>query len=178
MFHYGDVVSFHCDFAYVMIGNPTILCTSNGVWNGSVPTCEYAYCERIPDDPSQGLFLETGTEEKYIPFFENVTVSCHETGRPLRTTATSGFRQCVFDPHDGMPMHWLSGARPSCPRIDCGPPPETPWFNLRVSCRYQVQSQLLLRLRRDVYTGRKILNERQYHSMSRGWNMGLWRLEM
>lgn len=40
MFHYGDVVSFQCDFAFVMVGNPTILCTSNGVWNGSVPSCE------------------------------------------------------------------------------------------------------------------------------------------
>ncbi|XP_055948273.1 uncharacterized protein LOC129981454 isoform X2 [Argiope bruennichi] len=139
MFHYGDVVNFHCDFAYVMIGNPTILCTSNGVWNGSVPTCEYAYCERLPDDPSQGLFLETETEEKYIPFFENVTVSCHEVGRPLRSTATSGFRQCVFDPHDGMPMHWLSGARPSCPRIDCGPPPETPGatYGFHADTRYK-----------------------------------------
>lgn len=40
MFHYGDVVSFLCDFAHVMVGSPTILCTSNGVWNGSVPSCE------------------------------------------------------------------------------------------------------------------------------------------
>lgn len=75
-----------------------------------------AHCERLPDDPAQGLLFESESDSKYIPFFENVTVACHEVGRPLRSTRTAGFRQCVFDPHEGLPQqHWLSGARPMCP---------------------------------------------------------------
>ena len=77
-----------------------------------------AHCERLPDDPAQGLLFESESESKYIPFFENVTVACHEVGRPLRSTLTAGFRQCVFDPREGLPQqHWLSGARPMCPRM-------------------------------------------------------------
>lgn len=77
-----------------------------------------AHCERLPDDPAQGLLFESESESKYIPFFENVTVACHEVGRPLRSTLTAGFRQCVFDPREGLPQqHWLSGARPVCPSM-------------------------------------------------------------
>lgn len=38
--HYGDHVSFQCDFGYVMKGSSGLNCNSNGAWNGSVPTCE------------------------------------------------------------------------------------------------------------------------------------------
>lgn len=77
-----------------------------------------AHCERLPDDPAQGLLFESESDGKYIPFFENVTVACHEIGRPLRSTVTAGFRQCVFDPREGLPQHhWLSGSRPTCPRM-------------------------------------------------------------
>lgn len=33
-----------------------------------------------------------------VPFKENVTLKCENPGRTLRGTATSGFRQCVYDP--------------------------------------------------------------------------------
>lgn len=33
-----------------------------------------------------------------MPFKENVTIHCNSMGRKLRGTATSGFRQCVYDP--------------------------------------------------------------------------------
>ena len=49
-----------------------------------------------------------------------------QVGKPLRDTATSGFRQCVYDPAPGRPDYWLSGSQPGCPRADCGPPPPIP----------------------------------------------------
>lgn len=33
-----------------------------------------------------------------VPFKENVTLKCENPGRTLRGSATSGFRQCVYDP--------------------------------------------------------------------------------
>jgi len=33
-----------------------------------------------------------------VPFKENVTLKCESPGRTLRGSATSGFRQCVYDP--------------------------------------------------------------------------------
>lgn len=72
----------------------------------------------MPDDPAQGLLFESESEDKYIPFFANVTVTCHEVGRPLPDTYTASIRQCVYDPREGLPQeHWLSGARPMCPSM-------------------------------------------------------------
>lgn len=58
-------------------------------------------------------------------FKENVTLTCKSVGRSLRNTATSSFRQCVYDPKPGRPEYWLSGVRPTCPRADCGDPMPT-----------------------------------------------------
>ena len=33
-YRFGDLVSFMCDFGYVMEGNSGLLCTSSGEWNG------------------------------------------------------------------------------------------------------------------------------------------------
>lgn len=42
-FHFGDLVSFQCHFGFVMAGSASLLCTSGGVWNGSVPECQCEY---------------------------------------------------------------------------------------------------------------------------------------
>lgn len=57
---------------------------------------------------------------------QNVSLQCDEVGKPLRKTASSDFRQCVFNPLPGRPDYWLSGRDPDCPRIDCGVPPPVP----------------------------------------------------
>lgn len=61
-----------------------------------------------------------------VPFKHNVTLNCNNKGRYLRKTATSGFRQCVYNPKPGFPDYWLSGLQPACPRVDCGTPLPTP----------------------------------------------------
>ncbi|XP_052128948.1 sushi, von Willebrand factor type A, EGF and pentraxin domain-containing protein 1 [Frankliniella occidentalis] len=127
MFHFGDLVSFQCNFGYVMSGPASLLCTSGGVWNGSVPQCQYAKCVSLPDDKNEGLsVLRTDQGSVLVPFKENVTLNCGSVGRTLRRTASSGFRQCVYDPKPGFPEYWLSGVPPSCPRVDCGIPLPTP----------------------------------------------------
>ena len=50
-----------------------------------------------------------------VPFLQNVTVNCEETGRPLRMTATANFRQCVYNPQAGKQDYWLAGNQPQCP---------------------------------------------------------------
>ncbi|XP_063614589.1 sushi, von Willebrand factor type A, EGF and pentraxin domain-containing protein 1-like isoform X2 [Penaeus indicus] len=127
MYHYGDLVKFHCNFGYVMIGSDTLTCTSNGAWNGTLPECSYASCTPLQDDPAQGLTINYASPDKpEVPYMENVTVSCNVPGRPLRKTLTSGFRECVYDPQPGLPDYWLSGIAPQCPRVSCGLPAETP----------------------------------------------------
>ena len=81
-----------------------------------------------------------GRPSPSIPFGQNVTIACDETGRSLRRTLTSGFRQCVYDPRPDFGLtYWMSGAQPDCPRIDCGVPPSVPGADYGdfVDTRYQ-----------------------------------------
>lgn len=39
-YHFGDLVKFQCEFGYVMAGSSSLMCTSAGVWNGTVPECQ------------------------------------------------------------------------------------------------------------------------------------------
>ncbi|XP_071439306.1 uncharacterized protein uif isoform X2 [Hetaerina americana] len=127
MYHFGDLVSFQCNFGYVMMGTASLLCTSGGMWNGTVPECKYAQCVSLQDDKTEGLaVLRPNQESVLLPFRENVTLNCGSTGRLLRKTATSGFRQCVYDPKPGFPDYWLSGLQPGCPRVNCGVPLPSP----------------------------------------------------
>ncbi|XP_074599235.1 sushi, von Willebrand factor type A, EGF and pentraxin domain-containing protein uif isoform X2 [Brevipalpus obovatus] len=129
-YYFGDIIKFHCDFGYLMNGASNLLCTSNGVWNGTVPECMYAFCPTLAANEDQGLAYRFGEDRidgkiAAVPYLANVTVSCEQEGKPLRRTASAGFRQCVFDPKLGTPEFWLSGSPPSCPGVDCGPPPNT-----------------------------------------------------
>lgn len=69
----------------------------------------------INPDSKQGLEVHVSEDIQAIPYLDNVTISCEETGRPLRMTATSNFRQCVYNPQSGKPNYWLSGKTPQCP---------------------------------------------------------------
>ncbi|XP_032681239.1 sushi, von Willebrand factor type A, EGF and pentraxin domain-containing protein 1 isoform X1 [Odontomachus brunneus] len=125
--HFADLVRFQCNFGYVLSGSAAVICTSSGAWNGTVPECQYAKCVSLPDDKNEGLAVKrTDTNSVLVPFKQNVTLECSSDGRYLRSTVTSAFRQCVYDPKPGFPDYWLSGLQPACPRVDCGKPPPTP----------------------------------------------------
>ncbi|XP_040577922.1 uncharacterized protein uif [Lepeophtheirus salmonis] len=121
VYRYGDEIKFKCNFGYNLIGGSILFCSSGGLWNGSVPSCQYAQCFNVDGNESEGLVIDS--KELEIPFKQNVTVYCEKSGKPLRRTVTSNFRQCVFNPTPGMHDYWLSGTTPSCPPINCGIPP-------------------------------------------------------
>ncbi|XP_055387901.1 uncharacterized protein LOC129616312 isoform X2 [Condylostylus longicornis] len=138
--HFGEVVHFHCDFGYVLSGSASLLCLSSGQWNGTVPECHYAKCVSLVDEKNEGLMVvRPDPDSVLVPFRDNVTLTCNNPGRYLRGTASSGFRQCVYDPKPGLPDYWLSGLKPSCPRVDCHLPMPTPGaeYGQYVDTRYQ-----------------------------------------
>lgn len=58
-----------------------------------------AKCVSLPDDKANGLeVVRLDSTNVLVPFRENVSLTCSSTGRILRKTATSSFRQCVYDP--------------------------------------------------------------------------------
>jgi len=139
-YRFGDMIKFMCNFGYEMVGNPSLLCTSSGDWNGSIPECRMATCTSIENDPAEGLEVARDSQDELqIPFNQNVTLSCNQVGKPLRRRATAGFRQCVYDPRPGSPDYWLSGSQPECPRVDCGEPPLIPGADYGdfIDTRYQ-----------------------------------------
>jgi hypothetical protein len=150
-YRFGDMINFACDFGFVMAGSPSLLCTSNGQWNGTVPECQMAACTALTDDPAEGLEVrrraaadgaeeeQTETAELQIAFGRNISLTCNQMGKPLRRRVTAGFRQCVYDPRPGSPDYWLSGSPPACPRIDCGAPPLIPGADYGdfIDTRYQ-----------------------------------------
>ena len=151
-FHFGDLVRFRCNFGYIIHGSPSVLCTSAGSWNGTIPECIKAVCPIMNEDSNQGMVVRSADESsvtrsadgslKFIPYKYNVTIDCVEEGRSLRGTASSSYRQCVYDPsfkgltpsnelwskqadYLSKSDYWLSGLSPACPRVDCGKPPVT-----------------------------------------------------
>lgn len=126
MHHFGDVVAFQCRIGYLLVGSSALQCTAGGSWNASAPECQPATCFPLSDDSSQGLGVARPTENALVPYRQNVTLNCSEPGRPLARSPFASFRECVYDPRPGSPAYWFSGAQPSCPRVDCGKPPETP----------------------------------------------------
>jgi len=139
-YEFGDMMKFMCNFGYIMTGNPSLLCTSSGDWNGTIPECTMATCTSIGNDPAEGLeVIRDDPEDLQIPFQSNITLQCGQIGKPLRHRATAGFRQCVYDPRVGSPDYWLSGVQPQCPRVDCGTPPLIPGadYGEFIDTRYQ-----------------------------------------
>lgn len=58
-----------------------------------------ARCVTLSDDRKDGLqIIRADPDNVLVPFRENVTITCKTPGRYLRNTASSGFRQCVYDP--------------------------------------------------------------------------------
>ena len=74
-----DMMRFMCDFGYVMSGSPSLLCTSAGEWNGTVPECIAATCPSLTDNEAEGLTVyRDDPESLQIAFSDNVTLSCDQ----------------------------------------------------------------------------------------------------
>ena len=43
-YRFSDVIKFMCDFGYELSDERSLLCTSSGEWNGTVPECRPATC--------------------------------------------------------------------------------------------------------------------------------------
>ena len=124
MHHFMDVVQFQCDYGYVLQGADTLECLNTGRWNETIPTCVPATCNPLRLQNISVTYSDP--ESRMVSLAQNVSFACNTPGMPLRNTATSNFRQCVYDPTYDQEDYWLSGAKPECVRRDCGDPPETP----------------------------------------------------
>ena len=70
-FTYESIISYSCDSGYKLIGNVTIICEADTLWNASVPTCQLVDCGD-PGIPENGQ--HTGDNFTYKSI---VTYSCN-----------------------------------------------------------------------------------------------------
>ncbi|XP_072018431.1 sushi, von Willebrand factor type A, EGF and pentraxin domain-containing protein 1-like [Amphiura filiformis] len=152
---YGDVVSYHCDTNYTLLGPRIRQCQASGLWSGYSPICKKTSCglreilhARIVGDFSDKDIVLPGTSVQYIcvPGYEMIgrnNVTCKTNGRwtsypechPIRCLVhgviADGYikllqRTCMTSGRWG-------GVEPRCEPVSCGEPPEVEYATKRGS---------------------------------------------
>ncbi|XP_060603499.1 CUB and sushi domain-containing protein 3-like [Ruditapes philippinarum] len=100
---FASVATYTCLNGYFLTGSATRLCTSDGYWNGSAPSCTYIACGVLLN-PSNGSVSISS-----YGFMGTATYSCL-TGFNLSGSIE---RTCLSD------GNW-NASEPSCYIIDCG----------------------------------------------------------
>ncbi|XP_070252782.1 complement receptor type 2-like [Myotis yumanensis] len=103
-FEPGTSIKYSCDPGYVLMGEESINCTSEGVWTPTVPKCKEAECEPI------GKYLYKKPQDRVIR--PDVNSSCDEGSR---------LGESVYQLCQGT-IPWFMEIR-LCLEITCPPPP-------------------------------------------------------
>ncbi|XP_014388054.1 PREDICTED: complement receptor type 2 isoform X2 [Myotis brandtii] len=103
-FEPGTSIKYSCDPGYVLVGEESIHCTSDGVWTPTVPKCKVAECEPI------GKYLYKKPQNRVIR--PDVDSSCDEGSR---------LGESVYQLCQGT-IPWFMEIR-LCIEITCPPPP-------------------------------------------------------
>uniref|UniRef100_A0A8B9HTR2 Sushi, von Willebrand factor type A, EGF and pentraxin domain-containing protein 1 n=1 Tax=Astyanax mexicanus TaxID=7994 RepID=A0A8B9HTR2_ASTMX len=102
---YNGKVTYECDVGYTLIGNPSLVCRGDGLWDDPPPRCDIVTCDP-PEDISHGFL--NGSSFNFDDLVEYICFPGYEiAGSPiLRCTA------------DGT---WI-GEVPQCRPCMCNPP--------------------------------------------------------
>nr|XP_028567204.1 sushi, von Willebrand factor type A, EGF and pentraxin domain-containing protein 1 [Podarcis muralis] len=108
VFTYGKYIKYICFPGYELQGNPVRQCMSNGMWNGTAPSCVLCECP--------------------VPVIQNgLVVGNHfSCGQRVEFQCLEGFK--LLGPTEitcEAAGRWSSGF-PHCGQISCGPPPTIP----------------------------------------------------
>ncbi|CAD5124522.1 DgyrCDS12800 [Dimorphilus gyrociliatus] len=123
-YHYGDSVEYYCRIGYEPKENKTLVCTSDGTWSGSVPTCKVASCPiTIPDNltnPAEPVDPNIKTIDYYSGSSPpEALFICKVPGNPIEEKRR---RRCLYDYTSK--EYKLQGDDLECNFIDCGNPAE------------------------------------------------------
>ena len=104
-FTYESIVSYSCDSGYELIGDTTIICKEDNLWNTSIPTCDPVKCGDPGTPNNADAFGDVYT------YNSEVTFNCN-TGYELEGSATISCQANGF---------W-NDAIPQCLPVSCGSP--------------------------------------------------------
>uniref|UniRef100_A0A6I8NE11 Sushi domain-containing protein n=1 Tax=Ornithorhynchus anatinus TaxID=9258 RepID=A0A6I8NE11_ORNAN len=109
----GVSVNYSCDPGYLLVGNGSIRCSSQGTWSPAVPQCTEASCEGLAELPNGQV-----KRPPSLQVGETVTFACDE-GYHLIGEPSS---ECVVRAGSAVWSHEV----PVCEQTFCPPPPVTP----------------------------------------------------
>ena len=72
----GTEITFQCEIGFDMIGNSSIICTIDSIWNDTVPTCQQIICPEISAPNNGQLEIEGTNNSLGFIFGSNATFSC------------------------------------------------------------------------------------------------------
>ena len=99
---YGSDVNFQCNLGYELNGNDSLFCTSEGIWDGMVPSCNLVNCESPAEPVNGGIIGENYTYGSVLKFECNdgyilsgsKTLKCTENGTWNATAAVCEVVNC------------------------------------------------------------------------------------
>ena len=110
-YSYGETISFSChSVQYRLFGSTELVCSDNGQWNGSVPTCRLIRCP--PLHVEHGKVISVNTSLPYNAAGSQITVRCDD-GYHLDGVATAN---CTFS------GSWSNDLATTCERTVCPKP--------------------------------------------------------
>ncbi|XP_064386538.1 sushi, von Willebrand factor type A, EGF and pentraxin domain-containing protein 1-like isoform X2 [Halichondria panicea] len=115
-YDYGTTATYECDTGYELTsGDKKSNCTksgvnSEGIWNGTIPTCSAVSCS----SPPTVMNVSPGTPTPGTALGGTVTYTC-DSGYEFSNGVTTATVTCMAD------RTW--GPLPTCQLVDCGPPP-------------------------------------------------------
>ncbi|PWA28849.1 hypothetical protein CCH79_00012875 [Gambusia affinis] len=102
---FNSKLTYECDEGYKLIGDPTVVCQSDGLWDKSPPRCDIISCDP-PEDISHGFV--NGSGFNYNNVVEYVCFEGYEVvGDPILRCSAQGL--------------WV-GSVPQCQPCACSPP--------------------------------------------------------
>ena len=104
-FTYESIVSYSCDSGYELIGDTTIICEADALWNPPTPTCQLVDCGD-PGIPNNGQ--RTGDDFTYQ---SNVRYSCDSGYELIGNTTITCEADALWNP-----------PTPTCQLVNCGDP--------------------------------------------------------
>ncbi|KAK2150293.1 hypothetical protein LSH36_413g01017 [Paralvinella palmiformis] len=110
--HYGSKAIFLCEHGYELVGNATLMCTVDGVWNDTAPEC----ISEVTTCPSPSLPPNVIVVHGEFVVGDTIVLQCEEGYQETETMTIT----CQDDT-------WWTEPRGRCQRLSCGVPKNQPW---------------------------------------------------
>lgn len=104
---FNSTVEFSCNDGYRLVGESSLFCNSDGLWEGILPTCEQVFCPELPPTISDG----------------NVSVSARTVAATAEYKCNGGFHLIGNALRECLNTGEWSGKEPFCAAVLCTPPP-------------------------------------------------------